>query len=153
MDTEAVSRWLSIGANFGVLVGIVFLAVEIQQNTEMTRAQITQSRAEAALAMADLTANSDYLPAIMVKARNGEPLTDEEAIRYVVQIRAALRNQDNNIQQYRQGLLEEYIPRSVAGAVRNIIGTSFARAYWTENKTGYSEAFVEFVDAILAEEE
>ncbi len=34
MDSEKLNRWLTLGANFGVLVGIIFLAIEIRQNTE-----------------------------------------------------------------------------------------------------------------------
>ena len=52
MDEDKVNKWLTLGANIGVLIGIIFLAVEIRQNTEMTRAQITQSRADAAIALA-----------------------------------------------------------------------------------------------------
>ena len=54
MDTERLSRWLTLGANLAVLASIVFLAIEIQQNTEMTRAQITQSRAETAISLAEM---------------------------------------------------------------------------------------------------
>jgi hypothetical protein len=154
MDTESLSRWLSIGANFGVLVGIAFLAIEIQQNTEMTRAQITQSRADAAISVADMAVNSDYIPAIYVKIQNGESLSEEDAFRYTVWLRATLRNQDNNIQQYDQGLLGEHIPRSAAGVVRGVIKNNpVGRDYWARGKTSYSDAYIAFVEAILAEDE
>ncbi len=31
MDSDRLNRWLTLGANLGVLVGIIFLAVEIRQ--------------------------------------------------------------------------------------------------------------------------
>ena len=34
MDTDKLNKWLSLSANVGVLVGIVFLAVEIRQNSK-----------------------------------------------------------------------------------------------------------------------
>ena len=49
VNTDNLNRWLSLGANVAVVIGIVFLAIEIRQNTEMTRAQITQSRAETSI--------------------------------------------------------------------------------------------------------
>ncbi len=36
MTVHAVNRWLALGANVGVLVGIAFLIVEINQNTQVT---------------------------------------------------------------------------------------------------------------------
>jgi len=36
MNVENVNRWLTLAANLGVIVGIVFLALEVNQNTQMT---------------------------------------------------------------------------------------------------------------------
>jgi len=151
LDTEKLNRWLSLGANFGVLVGIVFLAVEIRQNTIMTRAQITQSRAEAAMSLADSTYNSAYMPDIWIKTQADEPLTAAEEFRYRVWVRATLRNQDNNFQQYQQGLLGDHIPRAIAAVVRNVFSSSAGREYWEENKDGYSDIFRNYVDSVIAD--
>ena len=154
MNTDRVSRWLTLGANLAVLASIVFLAIEIRQNTEMTRAQITQGRAENALYLADMQINSDYIPDIVVKVGNGEELTPAERFRYTVYLRATLRNQDNNIQQYNQGLLGEHIPRTISGVVHEIlVGNPEGRAYWERSKIAYSDEFVEFVDSVIAETE
>lgn len=42
IDTDKLNKWLSLGANIGVLVGIVFLAFEIQQNSEAQIRSTTQ---------------------------------------------------------------------------------------------------------------
>ena len=34
MDSDRLNKWLTLGANLGVLVGIIFLAVELRQNNE-----------------------------------------------------------------------------------------------------------------------
>ena len=65
MNSEKLNSWLTLGANIGVLIGLVLLIVEIQQNTEMMRAQINQSRTEAAQSEQQATYNSDYMPAIL----------------------------------------------------------------------------------------
>lgn len=38
MDAEKVNRWLTLGANLGVLVGIVLILTELNQNSELMRA-------------------------------------------------------------------------------------------------------------------
>ena len=152
LDTEKLNRWLALGANVGVLVGIVFLAVEIRQNTDMTRAQITQSRAEAAMSLADSSYNSEYIPDIWIKSQEGEPLTAAENFRFRVWLRASLRNQDNNFQQYKQGLLGDHIPELVSRVVRTTIASSpSGREYWEGAKFGYSVEFIKYVDSVIAE--
>ena len=151
MNNEKLNKWLSVIANFGVLAGIIFLAVEIRQNTETTRAQITQSRADTAITLASAYFNSDYLPDVNAKIRGGEELTYQEATRYRAFLRAALRNHQNNYLQYRQGFLGEYIPRSTTDAVRNITSNAIGREYWERNKSNFSDEFSEFVDHALTE--
>ncbi len=152
MDTGKLSRWLTLGANLAVLASIVFLAIEIQQNTEMTRAQITQSRAETAVSLAEMLFNSEYMPAILEKASANEALTYQESVRYNGWLRATLRNIDNNYQQSRRGLLGEHIPRASASAIRDdILSNQTARDYWARSKTTFSDEFVVFVDGVLSD--
>jgi len=154
MNTESLNRWLSLAANVGVLIGIVFLAIEIQQNTEMTRAQITQGRAEISVAMAEMNVNSDYLPSIRAKISNSEALTQEEAIRYQNWLRAVFRSQDNNFQQYKQGLLGEHIPRALAETARDaVVNDPVGRDFWEQSKRMFSDDYIEFVDQLIAENE
>lgn len=152
MNSDRLNRWLTLGANLAVLVGLVLLIVEIRQNTEMTRAEITQSRAQTSIALAEMLFNSEYMPAILEKTKNGEPLTYQENVRYTGWLRATLRNLDNNMQQAERGLLGEHIPRSSAGALRGVIlANPVARQYWKTSRDTYSDEFAVFVDQIVAE--
>lgn len=148
-------KWRIIGEIVGlvaIVASLLMVAIELKQNTDMTRAQIIQSRADTAIDLADTFYNSDHMPGIFVKAVNGQQLSEEEAARYRFWIRASLRNQDNNLQQYNQGLLGDHIPRAIANSVRNIVvQSSVSRQYWAENKVGYSDEFVEFVEIALSE--
>ena len=152
METDRVSRWLSIGANLAVLASIVFLAVEIRQNTEMTRAQITLGRSQNTLDLASAQFNSDYIPAILVKVSDGEELTRTELYRYRTHLRALLRIYDNDLQQHSMGLLGEHIPQNIPRIIdRWIVRNPLGRDFWESNKASFSNEFVEFVDAVIAE--
>ena len=148
-------KWRSVGEFVGlaaIIASLIMVAFELKQNTDITRAQIIQSRAEAAIDLADTFYNSDHMPEIFVNAGNGEELTDEEFARYRFWLRAALRNQDNNLQQYNQGLLADHMPRAVAASIRNIIPHSaVSRRYWTASKRSFSNEFIEFVNAALSD--
>jgi len=49
-NKEELDRWLSLLANVGVIAGIVFLAIEIRQNTEMVESQTRDSITEKQIA-------------------------------------------------------------------------------------------------------
>jgi hypothetical protein len=40
MQSNRLDRWLTLGTNISVLVGIILLIVEINQNNELVRIQI-----------------------------------------------------------------------------------------------------------------
>ncbi len=40
LDTNRVNHWLTLAANFGVIVGIAFLVLEIRQNSDIATAQV-----------------------------------------------------------------------------------------------------------------
>ena len=50
MDSDRVNRWLTLASNIGVLVGIVLILIELNQNSELMRAQLTQARSDNVLA-------------------------------------------------------------------------------------------------------
>ncbi len=134
-----------------IVASLILVAFELKQNTDMTRAQIIQSRAETAINLADVMINSDYMADIFVKVGNGEELTDAETVRYVFWLRASLRNQDNNIQQYNHGLLPDHIPRAAAGTIRLIVEHSpVSREWWERNKFSFSDEFISFAENALA---
>lgn len=144
--------WLNIFANLAVVAGIVFLGIEIRQNTAMMESQIMQSRTEAAMSEQQALFNSDYLPAILVKVRRGEELTAEEMLRYETNFRAFNRNMDNQIWQHRHGFLGDNIPRSVRTSVRTVIGGSrLAIEMWDSSKHTYTDEYIAFVDEAIAD--
>jgi len=152
MNADNVNKWLTLSANFGVVIGLILLIVEIGQNTEMMRAQINQSRTDTATSELQAFFNSDYMPAIAMKKNNGEQLSEEEMSRYRSQFRSGMRNQDNNLWQYNQGFLGENTPRSIRNFARNVIGgTELGIATWDRQKNSYTDEYVAFVEEAISD--
>jgi hypothetical protein len=150
MNTERLNTWLSFTANVGVILGLIFLAVELRQNSGLMRVQISQSRADAAMASNESSFNSDYLPQIIVKTNAGEELSAEETIRYRDWFRASNRNQDNVLNQYSAGMLSGNSPRSVRDFVENVVGASkHAREEWEIQKISYTDEYVALVEEVI----
>jgi len=147
VNAEKLNSWLSLGANIGVVIGLILLIVEINQNTQLVRAQINQSRADTAMSEQQATYTSDVVPAMLAKVMREEQLTDEEMIRYRTYLRAFNRNQDNNLWQYNQGFLGENIPSSIRDAVRVVLGRNeLSLSIWDRQKIAYTEEYVVFVE-------
>jgi hypothetical protein len=70
MSPDKINSWLALGANFGVLIGLIILIIEIGQNTDMTRAQIIQARADFMASTIDARMNSEYWPELIAKKRS-----------------------------------------------------------------------------------
>jgi hypothetical protein len=46
MDGGKLNKWLTLGANLAVLIGIVLILLELNQNADLMRAQMTQARGD-----------------------------------------------------------------------------------------------------------
>ena len=52
MNPDHLNKWLTLAANICVIAGIVFLGVEIRQNTDATQASVEQSMMETDISLA-----------------------------------------------------------------------------------------------------
>jgi len=144
--------WLNIFANLAAVAGIVFLGVQIRQNTAMTEAQMNQSRTDAAMVQQQGTYNSEFMPPIMVKLETEEELTHEEMRRFESHFRSFSRNMDNQLGQYSHGFLGENIPRSMRSAVRGVTaGNQPSLDLWDASKLAYTDEYVAFVEEAIAD--
>jgi len=150
MKSDQLNKWLTLIANVGVIFGLILVALELQQNSELMRVQINQARADSAMLSAEQLFNSPYLPAILEKIENGDDLNDEEWLRYLSYFRAMNRNQDNVLSQYYSRMLGENTPRSVADFARVFVGsTDSSRRAWEITKPAYTDEYVEFIEAAI----
>jgi hypothetical protein len=128
LESNRLNSWLTLGANIGVLIGIALLLIELDQNNDLLRAQVHQSRADAHVGHRLNDVESEKLTAIRMKlAENGysqdvtsvEVLTPEELFRFRDYKAARYTDLDNLFYQYQQGYLdEEYYHYRVVCAIR-----------------------------------
>ena len=78
MDADTVNQWLTLAANFGVLAGIIFLAIEIRQNSRNLAAQVRATYFSSVADTWRIPAENGELTEIMSRDANGEELTEAE---------------------------------------------------------------------------
>ena len=123
MESERLNRWLTLGANLGVLIGILLLVFELNQNRDLVRAQIRNELSQGVIDLLRSRAENEQLADILFRAENGEELSPLESSRYTHFHRAFFRYVANVHYQYRQGLYDD----SEYGVQRNAWGFYLGR--------------------------
>jgi hypothetical protein len=78
MDSDRLNRWLTLIANAAVIAGIVFLGLELRQNTEMMRAQSRTEMSQGAINLMTLNINDKTYVDTMWRGFLGEELDEVE---------------------------------------------------------------------------
>lgn len=106
MNLDNLNRWLTLISNIAVLTGIVFLAIELQQNNLIAKAQtrsaITQTSVENTRLFQDPMSISAF-----TKLRNNEEVTQEEEMWLGLAFGAEFKAWQNIYYQYQVGLFDE----------------------------------------------
>jgi hypothetical protein len=131
-NLDELNDWLQVVATIGVIASIIFLGLELRQNSDLMKAQIYQSRAEAIQETFLTNQESEYIVPILVKMEqaytNGATvpeavalLTAGEEMRIGFFMKRQIRHLDNMYYQHALGLIdEEYMTwwkRIIAGNV------------------------------------
>ena len=116
MNADSINKWLTLAANVGVMIGLILLFVEIDQNSNLLRAQIHQARSDAHVANRMQLADSEYLMLAFQKFNEAggfrnpdalDQLTALEVARIKERLAAFHQDYDNLFYQYQQGYLDE----------------------------------------------
>ena len=78
LNLDKLNQWLSLGANFGVVLGLVFLAIEIQTNSATNRIAMQATYSSNWVAINGATANNSQLAEVITKVRANDPLNEVE---------------------------------------------------------------------------
>ena len=82
MESSKLGYWLQVGANVGLLLGLVFVGLQMQQDRELKRVEMV-SRTWTALFEREIAAMGDEPYRAIVKAAvNPDKLTDEDIYVY-----------------------------------------------------------------------
>lgn len=150
MKGERLHRWLTLGANLGVLIGILLLIAELSQNLTAVRAQTRHDLSSDIVELFTQVAGNAQLASVRRRADSGEPLTPDETYQYDLITRAFFRYWEDVHYQFRQGLYDEVEFSRQRDAWQAYAGESAALvAWWCRNRSQFSPEFAEEFDGIL----
>jgi hypothetical protein len=150
MDANAGSRSIAeIVGVLGVIGSLVFVGVEIRQNTAAVRSATIMHVSDQAMSLGLALAGDDTLARLYTEAMQGRSLDSfgaEDRTRYLVLVNAGLRRVENVFLQVEAGVLE-------ASSLRQV-GIPFyqeraARDVWEVVRSGFDPAFASYWDEAL----
>jgi hypothetical protein len=148
MKAISINRWLTLGANLGVLVGIVFLAIELRQNNDLLEAQTRAENFDRIIGFAEQIIENPALATALQKTENNEEITEVEDILLRAMALRAFRQLEWTFREVQAGRLEGPVPVELyrkgfrsEGIFRWPLGE-----YWGVMKGFFSPDFVLFVE-------
>ena len=113
MNSDQINKWLTLGANLGVLAGIILILIELDQNADLMRAQMVQERANHLVQKYDAIIHSDYWHRISAEIsrpenpeeRNLDSLSAEDYQRVLHTYYREVNDLRNQHYQYTEGYL------------------------------------------------
>ena len=148
MNLERLNHWLALVANFGVLIGVIFLAVEMQQNTEATNAQSRQ--AIFAGSQEELFKFLEYPELTVLLASKDQEMSPEQKVQIDALLGSALRAREFAWRQYNAGILDQLSWDTELEVIAILIGSERTRDWWRQlGEVQFTGEFQEIVSEIV----
>lgn len=126
---EKLNQWLSLVANLGVIVGIFFLAFEIQTNTSAVRSATYQAFTDSSFSWADSEIENASALIKIYEKESFDELTEEESLLLNRVLYKAFIVMESNYLHYRAGTMDlDMFEARMSGSV----GAIALRPLWRE---------------------
>ena len=156
MDSNKLANWLQVGANIGLLGGLVLVAIQINQNSDqlgqshqLVRAQLLSNFYDAWITIDSSKQSENFAEVLSKSIAKPKDLSLKEMVELNGYLFSLFDNIDRINWLNENGVFSEGIERTVSGIAREHLGNSFARAWWEENRNLYDPKIATLVDREL----
>ncbi len=151
MRKLGLAEWGHLAEIFGaiaVVVSLVYVGLQLEQNTQAVRSQTAQQVLDAYSGGQLAVLASPVIAELLVKAEKAEELTPAEALQLDGWVHFMLGNWENAFRNRRNGLLEEELWVSWDAYYRYNFAFGYFRDAWVNNplENGYTASFMRYVN-------
>jgi len=147
-DLASIGSFIS---GVGVLASLIYLSLQIRQNTKHSRALIQQGRV-ARIVDASLRRAEPTFAAVALKGGKGEQALDEiEFSQFLSLQQGRFINAEESFLQHRNGLLEDASFRTFVLTHQSFMAAAGNRAVWKLTRSQYDPLFAAFMDDVALE--
>ncbi len=149
MQTEKSRGFLDFAGGLAVLIGLIFVGLELRQNTAAVETASLQNQTDASIDFLLLIASDDELARIWLDAsRDPDQLNEIDSLRYFFISRSRwLRMQNAYLQWRREALTDEdwSFYNGIICDAGNTGAIRFTKT-WDQHKIQLTDGFVDYVD-------
>ncbi len=155
---EKLNQWLTLAANFGVIAGLIFLGLEIQQNTISTRMAARENATQGHIDYLGYLLDDTVLARANEKLSNNQPVDGLEDNQMRIFLQMRWRHYERVYYQYRNDLISDQEWAGFeAGIMRSFRDENdlwrMSGKVWVRDKERLSQQFVEYVDGLRTRQE
>ena len=151
MRTIDVSQTLNTLANIGVIAGIIFLGIEINQNTTSIEVGAYQELTAQISRINELAINNPRPWMLATGDRRLSELTPEEQEVASSMALLALRHGDMAFYQYERGMLSDQRLESALAVLTNNLCAPNVREVWSTLQGAFVPTYRNYIDARISE--
>jgi hypothetical protein len=133
-----------------VVVTLIYLAVQVRQNTALITAQTVQASVDATQRVLLFRAENAPLRAVIRKARNNQDLTADDTEVLASYLQASFMNFQARLQHHTRGVFDRSINESYELILEDYLQQLYVRRWWHYAKPLFGEAFRNHCEDIIA---
>ena len=156
MKISAINEGVSLIANIGVIASIVFLGLEMQQNTSMMQSQTRNSIVENQLTFYESIIDNYDFARIESEFRadpdiDPYPTGSPERFQYALYVASQLRMWENEFYQYQIGLFDSDEFEARTNLWANQISIPAKLATWRGQERSFAPDFRSYLNGMISE--
>ena len=148
---KLLTAWMEVLANLGVLVGIVFLTLEVSQNTLATKSEVSMA-VQLAISdrLSEATSNPELFD-VIAKIYAEEDLTRKEDLMASFYYHATLTAVDAALTQYSLGVIDTNVLESFDSELLMLTHElEFSRENWKYQAHGFSTQMQRYIADLIS---
>ena len=147
MDTDRLNRWLTLGANIGVLGGLLLLVTEIRQTNAIARAEAINVMTQNTYTILDAYRDSRNIAALdRVEEVGWDELTSEEQLLLSSVEAMFMSHIQNAYYQHELGIYDDGQFEAVLWNMDQSLQSAWRRTNWENAQSSYTREFRTFVE-------
>ncbi|MCI5107385.1 MAG: hypothetical protein MRY76_11775 [Pseudomonadales bacterium] len=153
MNWEAIGSISEVAGAVGVIVTLIYLAIQLRQNTKATQLTAVQNSMENSARFSELIAtDSDLARIFSLGLSNPDELSANEMLRFVNALNVFMRRESVAYYLYREGTLPEELWAARVTALTGALNQPGLKVYLETSADSLPAEFREFVEQIVAQE-
>lgn len=150
MNWEAVGATASLLAAVGVIATLIYLSIQIRQNTKAVRSSSIQNLVQSFSTTAQAAVENEYIIPLLLKANAGaEALTQEERARLHFWFIMTFRRFEGVYFQRDLGIVDAEVIDGFERSQMAILASKSAQQWWANSKEIFNSGFVSYVEKLL----